>query len=669
MCGIAGIAKVHRPGQPPPADAVIPELWLDVLDANIAHRGPDGAGRFRARTVRPDGATVDIAFVHRRLSIIDHSGGFQPMFQGSALLRRDANPYTPATAHACPGCASRTPAPSLAVVFNGCIYNHRDLRHELQAAGHVFTTDHSDTEVILHAYRQWGEDFPSHVSGMFALCIWDGATGQTVAARDLAGEKPLYECVLNDGLYLFASTHSAIARTLRAIGAGNSGVAPALAISGPGLACWLRHGGSMVSPSAGIAEVEPRITSIFCKSPTDDGSFVEATSRGCYEDLPGRSHAGTTPQAVDAAISHAVRSCLESDVPLGFFLSGGVDSSLIAHHAARQSVNSTGRIRTYCVRMPDPRYDESAHAQAVAAIIGSDHTTLECDARPAEQLVSLIRQLGLPFGDSSLLPTFWVSAAARLAVKVAISGDGGDELFAGYERHTAWPTIRRFRSLGALLPQSLGGSAHPKSTRSKLTRAAAAARHGYPELTSIFGLDLLKRLLPTYNPAFFPARFTEDAPRYDFENYLPDDLLRKSDTAAMAVALELRSPLLSREIVRLGLSTPLSTLTPRAERKGLLRAAARLHLPAHIVDRPKMGFAVPIGDWFRSDYGGLRQLLADHLTSTEPWGPPSLGIELNTPLARRMLDHHLSGRRDHSQRLYLLLVLSIWARDYASPSR
>jgi asparagine synthase (glutamine-hydrolysing) len=318
--------------------------------------------------------------------------------------------------------------------------------------------------------------------------------------------------------------------------------------------------------------------------------------------------------------------------------------------------------------MPDPRYDESRFAEEVAAHLGAEHTTLDCDAQPASQLVSLIQQLGLPAGDSSLLPTHWVSAAARRHVKVALAGDGGDELFGGYERHTVHSLLRRWRHLLRAIPPAVSLGAHPKSRRSKLARLAEAARYGYPELLSIFGRADCEALFGPDARWMGPNQDTTDPLRWDFEHYLPDDLLRKTDTASMAVALEVRAPLLARHVINFALSQPLSALMPHNQRKGLLRSLARKYFPPEIVDRPKMGFAIPIGEWFRTDYGGLKTLLLDHLNSTEPWGSPSLGIDLNMNFVSKILEEHLgtgpSGlvRRDHSQRLYMLLVLSIWAR-------
>ena len=644
MCGIAGILRVYAPGQspeslPPPRDS-IPDAWLRVLDDGIAHRGPDGRGEFRDRAVRGDGCTVDVALIHRRLTVIDPRTGAQPMVtgEGRALL---------------------------ATVFNGCIYNHRDLRRELSALGRRFTTDHADTEVIPHAYAQWGDDAPAHLDGMFAFAVWDRVRAELFLARDTAGEKPLYECHAGPGVYAFASVHAALGRFLARFGQelGGNG----LMCSPQGLAEWLRFGGSLIPLTNQIDEVDVRVCSRTVPG-DDDGANpggVSAT-RGWYADLPARrptndGKAVPTAADVDSCLAAAVQSRLEADVPLGCFLSGGVDSSLVALHARR----ALGSLRTFTVRMPDARYDESDHAARVAGLIGAEHHTLDCNANPAEDLVHLIEQLGLPFGDSSLLPTYWVSRAARQHVTVALSGDGGDELFAGYERHAAARWLARAPGFLGLLPNWIGAGAHPRSNRAKLARLGNAARHGYDELLAIFPHDMLRHLAPGLPelPPGSPRVPTLDAPRRDFEWYLPGDLLRKADTASMAVALEVRAPFLARSMVHLGLTTPLAALTPGGQRKGLLRAAARLHLPADVVDRPKMGFAIPLSEWLRSDFGGLGSLLRDTLAAADPFPASLLGVEIDRSFVSRLVDDHMTARRDHAQRLYMLLVLALWCRS------
>jgi asparagine synthase (glutamine-hydrolysing) len=293
---------------------------------------------------------------------------------------------------------------------------------------------------------------------------------------------------------------------------------------------------------------------------------------------------------------------------------------------------------------------------------------------PAEDLVRLIETLGQPFGDSSLLPTAWVSRAAREHVTVALSGDGGDELFVGYDRYLAAGPLARHWRLMRRIPAVLLRRTHPRSPWHKLGRLGVMARD-FPELgvlatEAIFSTqqvaDLLGTPLPPAPPPPSLAPASDTAAhdvamsalrRADVRGYLPDDLLCKVDTASMAVALEIRCPFLDRDLARAVLTVPAGALCTGRRRKGLLRAIARKYLPASAVDRPKMGFAVPIGQWFRADFGGLRTLLLDQLHSAEPFGP----IHLQRRPVRRLLDEHMAGVTDHGQRLFALLTLSIWA--------
>lgn len=692
MCGIAGILRTWQPGQdtPPHADA-IPESWLDILDDSIKHRGPDGQGRFRQRTARPDGTTVDVALVHRRLSIIDHADGHQPMLlgrpsepQSPALLSREAASYQPLTTnHTCPKCG-----PSLtAVVFNGCIYNHRQLRTELQAAGHTFHTDHSDTEVLLHAWHEWGPLLFDRLESMHAIALWDSKLGRVILARDDFGEKPLYISTNADqSCTVFASTPPGVALDIDDTAS--------LALQTDPTAEWIRFGydaetcpfinaiqlghGDVASTTGVRPEdsAKPAPLRRGRKHPAQPG--LRARTRRA---LPRLGPTGNLIDRIDKALEDAVTARLEADVPLGCLLSGGVDSSLIAANAARHLEQLT----TICVRMPDPRYDESHHAQTAADHIGSRHIVVDADPRPAEDLELLIQSLGLPFGDSSLLPTYWACRAAASECKVLLSGDGGDELFLGYERYTTcrfteFASMFRTFSLAANALARTLPRRDPKSKADKLARFLAAGAVGedqaYREILSIFPrrdaarlCDAPHRLRPM---AEAWANDPIKARDYDLRHHLPGDMLRKVDTASMLASIEVRAPFLDRRLAKAAMELGIDQLMPWGKRKGLLRTIARRHLPAEIVDRPKMGFAIPVGEWFRTDFGRMRQLLYDHLESADPFpGLAEAGIELNTHFVRRMLrEHDAAGEgsinpwhgRDHSQRLYMLLVLSIWCR-------
>jgi asparagine synthase (glutamine-hydrolysing) len=649
MCGLAGILRLHPPrnGTPPPHELAIPDHWLSLLEDAIRFRGPDDRGVWRDRARRPDGSTADVALVHRRLSIIDPTCGHQPMVSPAGRQDRAEGP--------------------VAVVFNGCIYNHALLRAELAPAGHRFTTHHSDTEVLLHGWRQWGPELPARLDGMFAVALWDADHARLVLMRDRTGEKPLYWAELLDGqVIVFASTAAAILTAARTIDPGFR-----IQIDPAALATWLTLGYDGAPPVRGLSALAPgHIAQL--SSATSGPRLVSSRASTPRPDRDPR--ATLTPDDVDAALQRAVASRLIADVPIAGFLSGGVDSSLIAHYASK----TTPHFRTFTVRMNDSAIDESPYASAVAELLGCDHTTVDCDPDAASDLETLIPQIGLPFGDNSLLSTYWVAQAARReGVKVALAGEGGDELFFGYDRYRVARLLHRYRALLAAIPPQIRGNGSLRSWASRLERFASAARNGgYIELMRVFptplyaGLGLRLHAQPTPDPlAGGTTDNIPDAPHWDFDRYLPDDLLRKVDSATMAVALEARSPFLASEVLDLTLRCPHWVLMPGGRRKGLLRDVARKHLPASIVDRRKQGFAVPMALWFRNDFGGMRTMLEDHLHSQEPFGPPSLGIDVDRGFVRTLANDHADGLRDHSLRLYAMLVLSVWSRWLAGVDR
>ncbi|MBO6513569.1 MAG: asparagine synthase (glutamine-hydrolyzing) [Phycisphaerales bacterium] len=687
MCGIAGVIKVHDPkdGPPPPHLEAIPESWLDILDDSIKHRGPDGQGRFRDRATRDDGTIVDVALVHRRLSIIDHDGGAQPMVHDGDRLRPDLT-YQPGDT---PIIASEIEPnkPLIAVAFNGCIYNHRELRKELEAAGHVFETDHSDTEVLLHSWRSWEEEVKNTgatrwLNGMYACIFWDRGSGQCSTFRDPFGQKPLYiDLAIDLKTRVFSSSFSAFPRLpLGTMQDPNTEAdfepsIPRAVFTGP----WLRLGWEDLHGSEKwFKNAHPA-----CDIPSNVVDPIEPSHFGV---IAWMNRIGKLPalnaDTTEELLRNAVRRRLEADVPLGCFLSGGIDSSLISKFA----LDEAGSLETFTVRMPSIEYDESAASQEIANHLGTKHHILECQANPAEDLIELIEQLGLPFGDSSLLPTYWVSEAASQNVKVALSGDGGDELFYGYERHRVSDILESSPSFLKWFPTSLLSERDPKSKYTKLARLIRLMRvtpvSFCTELAAIFSLHDYKKLnanskpdkwaIATRDGLDFVIDRIPDPRGWDILNYLTGDLLRKTDTASMAVALEVRCPFLDPDLAQAALATPKDILMPNGERKGLLKQVARKYLPDHIVDRPKQGFAIPIGEWFRSDYGDMRQLLLDHLRSSDPF--PELaeaGVNINMKFVEQMIrEHDAAGEksinpwhgRDHSQRLYMLLVLSIWCK-------
>jgi asparagine synthase (glutamine-hydrolysing) len=545
------------------------------------------------------------------------------------------------------------------VVFNGCIYNHRELRKELEASGQRFETDHSDTEVLVHGWRAWGRSLFERLNAMSAAAHWNRSDAALTISRDFCGQKPLYQDFPEKHTLAFGSSAPGLWKMR-----GTSGLSHLTDVSGFEIRSWIRFGHEQAA-NYGLLPIES----------------LRPSEILTYGDFIGRDrHSNTTRRrrtSKHAAVSHvnsllkeAVRTHLHADVPLSVFLSGGIDSALIAGIAG--SIEPS--IECITVRMPVAEYDESANAAETASHLGIKHRMIDCDPDPTADLVHLIETLGLPFGDSSLLPTYWVARAARGFSKVAVSGEGADELFAGYERHRFGPWIDRLSYvplLGRVLQSRTADETDPKSSSAKRARAARAMRYaGYLDLTSIFDEQDARSLLGSQD--VIRHRLRTSPLDHDFDVYLPNDLLRKSDTASMAVALEVRAPFLDRALVREMRSVSRGNLMPNGERKGLLKQVARQYLPTHIINRPKQGFAIPIGEWFRTDYGGLRQLLHDHLRSTDPFpGLADAGVHINMAFVEQMLaEHDAAGEksinpwhgRDHSQRLYMLLVLSIWAK-------
>ncbi|CAN5827905.1 asparagine synthase (glutamine-hydrolyzing) [soil metagenome] len=684
MCGIAGIVVV-RSGTVGGAslEDIIPEVALDALEAALAFRGPDGRGRFRDRARRADGAIVDVALVHRRLAIIDAPCGAQPMViedpapaVDPVLERASAAPPSSPT----PGARANLDS----IVFNGCIYNHRILRTALEAGGERFATDHSDTEALLRALRRWGPAALARLDGMYAAAWWSRATATLTLIRDPFGEKPLtirtIAATPTCRVLAFASTAAALhhpAITALLFAAQPMSPVAALPVDMPAVADWVRFGWGASLPvralrSLPVGAFEDIAAPIKPPRWSDEKSFFwHRRTAGIPRDASGSGSAEPqvlTPARVDSLLRAAVVARLDADVPIGVFLSGGIDSSLIAAHVAR--LDRT--IPAFTLRMPDPRLDESSSAAAVARHLGLRHIVLDCPGTAATDLVTLIEQLGLPFGDSSLLPTHWLCKAARASIRVALVGDGGDELFAGYQRHQAaeWFRYLRFiRPLLRLVPASLfeprAPSGGPLSRTDAARRLLGALRaDGYADILSISRHHKALAGFATTRQvaALRKVRTIAAALAADQQLYLPEDLCRKTDTAAMAVALEVRSPLLAPAIAAAANAAPPHELLLGMRRKGLLRETLKRHLPDALADGPKRGFALPVDSWYRDNTGDLRHLLLDHLASAEPFGPVALGLGLDLRESRRLIAEHDSGKRQHGQRLHMILVWSIWTR-------
>ncbi len=661
MCGIGGILKITKPGE---RHQRIPEAWLDAIDEEIKWRGPDGAGRFRDVVARPDGTVVEVALVHRRLSIIDHEGGGQPF-----------------VVNGCPGCLRgqtrrldrRRGARSIgavgrfAVVFNGCVYNQQFLRQALTEAGHVFASDHSDTEVLAHAYGEWGFRARERLDAMCAAAIWDSSLARVVLFRDYHDEKPLFVTRLRAGsqrIQAFASTIPALAAMRRACGS-SSPVAPKR------VRLWVRFGGHRHSCGP-IREFDGVFRTQFNHVPW----FGIPNAPPQTVALPPHDQPLSFEETVDlsdALISDSVKRRLEADVPIGCFLSGGVDSSLIAYHAQRQ----LGNLTTLTMRMPSDRLDESKFAVEVARQLGTRHVVFDASPHAADDLAHLVRAIGAPFADSSILPTYWLCNGAAEHVKVALTGDGGDELFYGYQRQMIPSLSRRRREIIRRLPVELLSEANPGSRSSKLARLVRALRtNTYRDLVSIFPTADYQALFSVVPESeWWDKNIDHSSARaIDEWQYLRWDILKKTDTASMMSGIEARAPFLSRRLWAMDLYCKLPYL--RRERKAVPRALARRHLGGHVADRPKQGFAIPISDWWRSDFGGLGTLLFHYLDKPRPFGQVHDVLPINMDYVRQMIDEHWAAggltpkyttrhvrKRDHGQRLFALVSLAIWAEQ------
>jgi asparagine synthase (glutamine-hydrolysing) len=639
MCGIAGVIawddryRVDRP-------------TLERMSARIAHRGPDGEGFFlnHEQEVTPDRPQCGFAF--RRLAILDPDP-------------RAMQPFT---------IGDKT------IVFNGEIYNFRELRAELtnlQPEYRWRTT--GDTEVLLLAYDQWGGQCVDHLNGMFAFALWDEAAKALFLARDRMGQKPLYcaEPLLGGSpkgrplALAFASELSAVTSVpwVSERDFSNS-------VTGSDVVQYLRWG-YLPGDKTLCPAVQQLLPGETCSFPGNDQRIYFRAGRPAGTKEPQDDLAAVS--STRSLLETAVRRQLVADVPLGCFLSGGVDSSTVAA-AMRRIVPRDQPVHTFSIGFDDPRYDESKYAAAVAAHLGTTHHAFRVEPDAATDLPKLAEAFGDPFADSSALPTHYLARETRRHVKVALSGDGGDELFGGYDRYRAMHLSRRLEAIpraariavGASLAWALPGS-HPKSRAVRLKRflgsIQGAAAQRYASYVRLFPEVLVRELLgnPTGMP--MPADYLWEFPKdcvvqrameLDREMYLPGDLLTKVDRASMLHGLEVRSPFMDHELVTFAAGLTTDQLL-KGGPKRMLREAFRDDLPSWVFKRKKMGFAVPIGEWFR---GELRPMLRDNLFAGDSFGRQ----HFNMKVVERLVEEHETQRVDHSQRLYALLMLELWWR-------
>lgn len=634
MCGICGIMNV----------ALEPERRLSAIEAmsaRLEHRGPDSHGVFK----RPH-----LALAIRRLSIIDLETGDQP-------VANEAGDVT--------------------LVFNGEIYNYRELRRELDARGHRFKT-RSDGEVIAHLYEERGDDFLQALNGMFAIALWDDRRQRLVLARDRAGEKPLFYAQVGETL-VFASELKAL---LEYPGVGRELDLASLKqyffygyVPGP-RSIWkgiqkLPPGARMTVEAGKIRIERYWQLKTFLRRPGQPG-IAKSEETGVIVEIRNR-------------LREAVASRLVSDVPLGAFLSGGLDSSTLV---ALMSDLAPGRVRTFSVSFTEKSFDEEPFATLAARRFHTQHEILRVDHRLLrEGFDALAPSLDEPLADPAAIPTFLLSRFARQDIKVALSGEGSDEIFGGYPTYLGGQAARHYLRLPAFLRQLiLSGARAILPASSGAVPAGAfldrflchagkepALRHltwfgvlPPEELSQLFLYDsrfpdLEEVLSRPFREMLFDVVFDDDVAQglyLDFLLYLPDDLLVKIDRASMAVSLELRAPFLDHRLVEFATGLPAGLKVRRMQLKSLLKRAVAPWLPKEIVGRQKRGFSVPIARWLRSE---LRPLMNDLLSESRLRNE---GL-FNPAYVRKMISEHLSGRRDHRKPLWALVCFEVWRNEWS----
>ena len=611
MCGIAGY--VDWDGAPD-------EQSLRAAERCLHHRGPDGGGVWREGPV---------GLVHRRLRVIDLSpAAAQPMSNEDGTVQ---------------------------VVFNGEIYNFQSLRDELLTRGHRFKSQ-SDTEVLVHGYETWGTELFSRLRGMFALAIWVGRSRQLILARDRFGKKPLYyhagprRLIFGSELAVFRSFPDL---TLR--------------LRPDSFRQFIEYG--YVPGANSILEGVHRL---------EPGHFAMWSEAGFqrtrYWSLPERppSHRPADDVAaaaidLEAPFREAVSRRLVSDVPLGCFLSGGLDSSLVTA-VAQECLGS--RLKTYTVGFESSPMNEAAHAARIAKHLGTEHTELTVKPEVIlDEFEAILALAAEPQGDDSFLPTYLISRATRAHVTVALSGDGGDELFAGYRKYRQFASARRWQRLPA--PWGVLEKLAPRDDAKK--KLAALATPGPLELARWLSslwkrADLPALLAPalghTAGRDFFEQRWLarpefSEIERWmlaDMETYMEAGILTKVDRASMAVSLEVRSPFLDQDFVEAALRWECRA-QPRTGGKRILKAMLARRVPPDLFERPKQGFGMPIDDWYR---GPLRKTL-EHFT--DPRRLSQRGL-LQPATVQAAVEAHVSGRRNFGRRLHAIVAFEIWADQF-----
>lgn len=624
MCGICGF--IESGGTP-----AAPET-LGRMNQRLFHRGPDGGGQWIQGRA---------AIAMRRLAIIDLHSGQQPMFNETG---------------------------DVGIVFNGEIYNYHELRAELEARGHRFASQ-SDTESIVHLYEEYGDDCVTRLNGMFAIAIWDSVRQRLLLARDRAGKKPLYYAARPDGIAFSSELRSLLEYS------GCSREIDAAALDNY---FALGYVPAPLSIFRDIRQLQPGHTLVWEKGRTQ--------TRRYWRLRPSHRTFRSRADAVDELyqlLDDAVRIRLYSDVPFGALLSGGVDSSLVVGLMSRQ----LGRkLKTFTIGFSEAAYDESPHATAVAQLFETEHHNLRVGPLSVLDVMhKLVGHFGEPFADSSAIPTFLVSQLARQHVTMALSGDGGDEVFGGYKSYRYHHAIDRYRTVPASLraPVKLASGAlaatAPGRLWTRLSRFAHEAELPVDERwmhsRSIFSPAEQQRL---YTPEMaaqiepgacgfrlrdsFAYFFQHaDDPNevinlVDYETYLPDDILVKTDRTSMAVSLELRAPLLDYRVAEFAASVPRQWKWDSRAGKYLLKDAAKKLLPPAILNRRKQGFVLPLADWFQGDLAPRFREIVDTTRAGDV-----LRLDSCRELLRAHQQHPHSG---YDRKIWVVLCFLLWYEQF-----
>ena len=626
MCGVAG--QVRCGGAP------VEESVLARMCAAQEHRGPDSRG---LHVAGPVGLGV------QRLRVIDLDTGDQPVYNEDG---------------------------SVVVILNGEIYNYAELRRELQRGGHRLTTK-GDTEVIAHLYEEHGVECVSRLQGMFCFALWDEPRQRLFLARDRVGKKPLF--------YSFRGGELSFASELNAL-LQDPGVPRE--IDCEAIDAYLAYGyvPAPMSVFRGVRKLPPAHRLIY-----QQGAIaIERYWRLDYSVKRPAGDLRELHEEIRAALRTSVARRLVADVPVGAFLSGGIDSSAVVAAMAEQS---HGPVKTFSIGFADEAVNELPRARLIADRFSTDHRELIVNPDAVALLPKLVRQYGEPFGDHSALPCFYLAELAREHVTVALNGDGGDESFAGYQRYTSNLLAARLERLPASLRGAIaaaaaraGSGTNGGAWRNRALRFASRLggyrEQRYLHQESIFAGDERQSL---YTPEFARMTAAADADEVllapwrqaggaelldqllevDATVYLPGDLLTKIDIATMAFSLEARSPLLDHEFMELAASIPAAQKASGVQRKIALRGALRGWLPDAILDGPKQGFELPVANWLRTDLASFtREVLLDREGAERGWTRPEAVATL--------IDQHVAGAADHSRKLWSLLVLELWAQSLSS---